>query len=198
MNIPSDEKLVARYLKGDHEAFGTLYNRYHNLVSRICRKRIRHEEDVEDVAQDTFLRALQKIRLFRGDHERPNFKGWIAKIALRHTDDYLKSHSPKRQKSKAIAECYSCEISNVNPHDLALQRELKDAMLQAIDSMPHIQRNVFVDYYMHGFSTSDICRTYGLTENQAAYQRRKACLSVEKVLSKEYPDLRFWKRRHGK
>jgi RNA polymerase sigma-70 factor (ECF subfamily) len=191
---PSDEELVTRFLNGDIEAFGTLYNRYCDFVLRICKKKIRYKEDAEDVAENTFLRALQKIHLFGSNYEKPTFKGWIAKITLRRIDDHFKSRSPKRLKAKIIGECYSCEISELNPYDSVLEGELKDSLVEAISALPYIQRNVFIDYHIHKLSTKDICQVYGLTKNQVAHQRRKACLYIEQVLRKKYPDLRFWKR----
>ena len=72
-----DERLVARVVAGDVEAFGELVVRYRDTVLRVA-ARIVGRDEAEDVAQDAFLRAFHRLPRFRG--EAP-FRAWLLRIA---------------------------------------------------------------------------------------------------------------------
>jgi RNA polymerase sigma-70 factor (ECF subfamily) len=71
-------ELVDRLRNGDREAFGELFNRFHQIVYSIVLARVKSEHDAEDVTQDVFLNALQKIDSLREPHA---FGAWLCSIA---------------------------------------------------------------------------------------------------------------------
>ena len=73
----SDEELIERALTGDRAAFGDLVERYQQPVFRAALAALRSHEDAEEVAQDAFLTAFQKLDTFRG---ASSFKTWLLTI----------------------------------------------------------------------------------------------------------------------
>jgi len=73
----SDEELIERARTGDRAAFGDLVERYQQAVFRAALAALRSREDAEEVAQDAFLTAFQKLDTFRGES---SFKTWLLTI----------------------------------------------------------------------------------------------------------------------
>jgi RNA polymerase sigma-70 factor (ECF subfamily) len=82
-----DGRLVARSLDGDEQAFAFLVKRHERLVFRIVGGFLRDRAEVEEVAQDAFLRAFAGLRTFRPGAP---FGPWIAQIATRASYDRLR------------------------------------------------------------------------------------------------------------
>ena len=74
----SDAELVERARRGDRDAFGELVERHQQAVFRTALAALRSREEAEEVAQDAFIAAMQKLDDFRGD---ASFKTWLLTIA---------------------------------------------------------------------------------------------------------------------
>lgn len=71
-----DRQSVDRTLAGDTAAFGTLVDRHQDVVHRVA-ARVVGADDAEDVAQEAFLRAFHRLKMFRGDS---SFRAWLLQI----------------------------------------------------------------------------------------------------------------------
>src|SRR5713226_1428003 len=74
--VPPDEELMELVRKGDHEAFGQVFDRYYIAVRSIARKMLRDPEDVADVVQESFLDVYQNAWSFLPS--RGTLKAWIS------------------------------------------------------------------------------------------------------------------------
>ena len=74
----SDAALVERAKGGDLESFEALITRHERRVYSLSLRMLRHEQDAEDVTQDTFLSALENLDGFRGEAQ---FSTWLLRIA---------------------------------------------------------------------------------------------------------------------
>ncbi|MCE2437574.1 MAG: sigma-70 family RNA polymerase sigma factor, partial [Pseudomonadales bacterium] len=90
MSGVTDRELVRRVQKGDDRAFDLLFHRYrfriHGLVSRY----ISNQEDIEDVVQESFVKAFRALPRFRGDSE---FFTWLYRIAVNSAKNFLVARS---------------------------------------------------------------------------------------------------------
>ena len=84
----SDAELIERARAGDRAAFGDLVERHQQAVFRAALAALRSREDAEEVAQDTFIAAFQKLDHFRGDS---SFKTWLLTIAWNRSMDRRRS-----------------------------------------------------------------------------------------------------------
>ena len=78
MQEMTDSALVKRTQRGETQAFGELVERYQQSVFNVCYRILGHRQDAEDLTQDTFIRAYQKLNTF--DLAR-SFGPWVRRIA---------------------------------------------------------------------------------------------------------------------
>src|SRR4029079_10357888 len=92
----TDSQLIAAVLKGDAASFEPLIVKYQPRVFATARRYARRESEVEDIVQEIFLKAFQKLSSFRG--EAP-FEHWLMRLAVRTCYDFLRGHQRNRESS---------------------------------------------------------------------------------------------------
>jgi RNA polymerase sigma-70 factor (ECF subfamily) len=74
-----DQKLVEKSQKGDKQAFGVLVEKYHKKLYRLLSRMVRDQSEIEDIVQDSFIKAYRAINNFRGDSA---FYTWLYRIGV--------------------------------------------------------------------------------------------------------------------
>jgi RNA polymerase sigma-70 factor (ECF subfamily) len=92
----TEAELIAAVLKGDAASFEPLVERYSPRVFATARRYARRESEVEDIVQEVWLKAFQKLGSFRG--EAP-FEHWLMRLAVRTCYDFLRGHQRNRESS---------------------------------------------------------------------------------------------------
>ena len=95
----SDSELIAAVLQGDVSAFEPLVQKYQPRVFATARRYARRESEVEDIVQEVFIKAFQKLSSFRSDAP---FEHWLMRVAVRTCYDFLRKH--QRNRETALAE----------------------------------------------------------------------------------------------
>jgi len=93
---PSDVDVIAAVLGGDTASFEHLVTRYSPRVFATARRYARRESEVEDIAQEVWSKAFQKLGTFRG--EAP-FEHWLMRMCVRTCYDFLRRHQRNREMS---------------------------------------------------------------------------------------------------
>ena len=83
-----DQQLVERAQRGDKQAFGLLVSKYQRKLVRLLSRFVRDSAEVEDVAQEAFIKAYRALPSFRGDSA---FYTWLYKIAINTAKNWLVS-----------------------------------------------------------------------------------------------------------
>src|SRR5688572_19301234 len=96
MSEPSDSELIASVLKGNAASFEPLVTKYQPRVFATARRYARRESEIEDIVQEVFLKAFQKLNTFRGDAP---FQHWLMRLAVRTCYDFLRGHQRNRETS---------------------------------------------------------------------------------------------------
>ena len=91
---PTEADLIAAVLKGDPASFEPLVQKYSPRVFATARRYARRESEVEDIVQEIWLKAFQKLKSFRG--EAP-FEHWLMRLAVRTCYDFLRRHQRNRE-----------------------------------------------------------------------------------------------------
>jgi RNA polymerase sigma-70 factor (ECF subfamily) len=91
---PTDAELIAAVLGGDSASFEPLIRKYQPRVFATARRYARRESEVEDIVQEVFIKAFQKLNGFRG--EAP-FEHWLMRLAVRTCYDFLRGHQRNRE-----------------------------------------------------------------------------------------------------
>ena len=92
----TEPELISAVLKGDAASFEPLVQKYSPRVFATARRYARRESEVEDIVQEVWLKAFQKLGSFRG--EAP-FEHWLMRLAVRTCYDFLPGHQRNRESS---------------------------------------------------------------------------------------------------
>ena len=92
----TEADLIAAVLKGDAASFEPLVEKYSPRIFAMARRYARRESEVEDIAQEVWLKAFEKLGSFRG--EAP-FEHWLMRLAVRVCYDFLRGHQRNRETS---------------------------------------------------------------------------------------------------
>jgi RNA polymerase sigma-70 factor (ECF subfamily) len=93
---PADADLIAAVLRGDPASFEPLVRKYSPRIFGMARRYARREDEIEDVVQEIWLKAYQRLGTFRG--EAP-FEHWLMRLAVRTCYDFLRGHRRNRESS---------------------------------------------------------------------------------------------------
>ena len=92
----TEAEMIAAVLKGDTASFEPLVQRYSPRLFATARRYARHESEVEDIVQQVWLKAFEKLSTFRGDAP---FEHWLMRVAVRTCYDSLRAHQRSREKT---------------------------------------------------------------------------------------------------
>jgi RNA polymerase sigma-70 factor, ECF subfamily len=92
----TEPELIAAVLKGDTASFEPLVQRYSPRLFAMARRYARRESEVEDIVQEAWLKAFEKLKSFRGDAP---FEHWLMRLAVRTCYDFLRRHQRNRESA---------------------------------------------------------------------------------------------------
>src|SRR5512141_1778865 len=90
----TEAELIAAVLGGDASSFEPLVEKYSPRVFATARRYARRESEVEDIVQEVWMKAFQKLASFRGDAP---FEHWLMRLAVRTCYDFLRDHQRNRE-----------------------------------------------------------------------------------------------------
>ena len=128
MSAPSDRDLIQRARRGDAEAFGELVVRYQTGVFNVCYRILYERLEAEDMTQETFLRARDRLQTF--DEERP-FGPWIRRVAANVCLNHLEA---QKQTAPLDEERHADEIHR--PEAQVEARERSEQIREVLASLP--------------------------------------------------------------
>jgi RNA polymerase sigma-70 factor (ECF subfamily) len=172
-----DRELIVRAQQGDRSAHEAIVNQYSTMVFRLVSRFFRYREDVEDIAQDVFLKLFARIDQVRPDE---NFPGWLARVTVNTCYDELR----KTRRRREAMETYGPEMAGeqtVAPQEpdsigkarLALQR--LDPKLR----IPLVLKEV------EEMSVEEIAKTMGLTQTNVKVRLFRARKKLQGMLGAE-------------
>ncbi|MDC3379357.1 RNA polymerase sigma factor [Planctomycetota bacterium] len=152
-----DKKLVTRALAGDATAFAEIYEKHRQTVFKVAYGMCRNEDDALDIVQTTFVKAHKSLARFEG---RSAVRTWLCQIAVHLAIDL--SRRRKVRKADQLEEGrVAVTDAERNPQATARERELKDALSKALDTLSEKHRTVFVLYSVKGLSYKEIAANLG-------------------------------------
>jgi RNA polymerase sigma-70 factor (ECF subfamily) len=175
MNSPSDRDLVERTRRGEVETFGELVRRYQQSVFNVCYRMLGERTAAEDLAQESFIRAYEKLGTF--DVERP-FGPWIRKLAVNLCLNRL-------QKKSVVSYPLDDERDGsgwVDPEKQLEKAERSTAVRQAISALPAHYRAVIELRHFQELSYAEIANQLGIKLSDVKSHLFRARKSLSKKL----------------
>ncbi|MDD5296169.1 MAG: RNA polymerase sigma factor RpoE [Rhodocyclaceae bacterium] len=160
-----DQALVERVQRGDKQAFGLLVSKYQRKLARLLSRLIRDPAEVEDVAQETFIKAYRALPSFRGDSA---FYTWLYRIGINAAKNYLVSQGRRAPTSTEFdseeAETFESGelLRDMNtPEHLLATRQIGETVNQAMDALPEELRTAIMLRELDGLSYEEIAEVMG-------------------------------------
>ena len=155
----NDRELVRRFKQGDKAAFELLFTRYHHKVLGLIGRHLDDPDEVQDVAQEAFVRAFRALPKFRGESA---FYTWLYRIALNTTRNYVAARSrrpPQTDIDVADAQFMDGVDSlrdDEDPVAVLSRDELSNEIGRAIGALPDDLRSAVTLREMDGLSYDQI------------------------------------------
>ncbi len=161
----SDATVVHKVQAGDTEAFNELVLKYQERIYKLIYKYVKDTSQVDDLVQDTFMKAYTALDSFKGDSA---FYTWLYRIAINTAHNYLASnnHSNKKLEVHIDDPDLFTDLSikthdNDTPEALLITRETQDSIDKALANLPTELREVFLLREEHNLSYHEISDKLG-------------------------------------
>ena len=180
----TDPAVVARVQAGDHDAFGILVERHSRAVFRVAYRLTGHEQDAEDVVQETFLRAYRQIGSFE---MRSSVATWLYRIAFNCAHDLLRQR-PRAARHDSIDDEHGPEAARrledagPDPHRQLESAEIDRRVRIGLDDLSEQERAAFVLRHFEGQSIEEIGRALGLQASAAKHSIFRAVQKMRRAM----------------
>jgi RNA polymerase sigma-70 factor (ECF subfamily) len=155
-----DQLLVERVQRGDQKAFALLVEKYQRKLGRLLARMIRDQAEVEDVVQESFIKAYRALPNFRGDSA---FYTWLYRIGINTAKNHLVAMGRRPSVSNDIevedAENFEDgdELRTLDtPETELMTKELAQTVKQAIDALPQELKTAITLRELDGLSYEEI------------------------------------------
>jgi RNA polymerase sigma-70 factor, ECF subfamily len=188
--VDEDARLVEALRRDEPDAPERLVDRFGDRVYRLALRITRSNEDAEEAAQDALWTAARKVHTFKGESA---FGSWLYRIAANAAYQKLRS---RRTKAAEVAlddvlPALDAGGRHFEPMDdwsnrvdeRALQRELREVLTEAIDTLPPDYRTALVLHDVEGLSNPDIAEALGISLPAVKSRVHRSRLFVRKRLA---------------
>ena len=155
-----DWQLVERVQRGDKRAFDLLVAKYQRKLFRLLSRLIRNPAEIEDVAQEAFIKAYRALPNFRGESA---FYTWLYRIAINTAKNYLVAQGRRAptQTETDIEDAENFEDGDSlrtedTPDRMLLSKQVAEAVNRAIERLPEELRTAIVLRELEGLSYDEI------------------------------------------
>lgn len=179
MTTPSDKSLIQAVFAGEKEAYEELYDRYAPLVRAVCYDTAGNIADAQDLAQDVFMRAFEKLDRLRN---RDSFGKWIIGIARLRCREWKRQRLRSQKKNVGLKDYQAVAPDPPDDSRIELLREM-------IRTLPEKERLVLHTFYLEGKSTEVARRTMGLSRSGFYRVLERARKRLEKLMSGEQENI---------
>lgn len=161
-----DQQLVERAQRGEKRAFELLVHKYQRKLSRLLSRFIKDAGEVEDVAQEAFIKAYRALPSFRGESA---FYTWLYRIGINTAKNWLVANG--RRSSVAVTldagpDDETIELTDQipdihTPESELMNRQIVEVVSRVVESLPEELRTAITLREMEGLSYEDIAQVMG-------------------------------------
>ena len=188
---PSDSEIISLVLKGDHNAYALLVERYKSYVFTLTLRFIKSREDAEEVSQDIFVKAYRSLADFKGTAK---FSTWLYTVVNTTCITFLRK---KRLDIKSLDDEKTFEVADNQDSGLRAnqveQKSRLNMVNQAIALLSPDDAEIITLFYKNEQSLEEISQILGVEVNTAKVRLHRARTrlkeKMERYFSEEIKDL---------
>jgi len=190
IEVHPDVDLVARTRAGDTSAYEQLVKQYERQIFRTANHITQNREDAEDITQDVFFKAFQKLHQFKGDSK---FSTWLVRIAV--NESLMRLRKRKTSRTVSMDQDVQTEEGSIprdfaewrpNPEQIYSQSELGDILRKTIAGLPPGFRTVFTLRDIENLSTEETAAALKLSVPAVKSRLLRARLQLRERLSRYF------------
>ena len=180
MTTPSDKTLIRAVFAGDKAAYEKLYDRYAPLVRAVCYDMTGNLADAQDLAQDVFMRAYEKL-----DHLRDpaRFGKWLVGIARLRCKEWRRQRLRSQNRNVGLNDAQAAAPDPPDDSRIELLQKM-------ITTLPEKERLALHTFYLQGNSADNVRRIMGLSRSGFYRVLERARKRLEKLLIAEQENIR--------
>lgn len=160
-----DQQLVERVQRGDKRAFELLVTKYERRLARLLSRFVRDQHEVEDIAQEAFIKAYRALPGFRGDAA---FYTWLYRIGINTAKNYLMARGRRAptttefdaEEAEGFEDAAGLQDLNTPENEL-LTKEVAKVVNDAMAALPEDLRTAISLREIEGLSYEEIAETMG-------------------------------------
>jgi len=180
----NDNELISKVLRGDHQAYAGLVNRYQNYVFTLTLRLVKNREEAEEVAQDVFIKAYKYLADFRGDSK---FSTWLYTIVNNTCISFLRKkkltiHSLDDERVFAKADNQDAGFRA----DGVEQKSRHLMVVEAISRLKPDDASIITLFYKNEQSLEEIALVLGLEVNTAKVRLHRARARLKELMETHY------------
>jgi RNA polymerase sigma-70 factor (ECF subfamily) len=156
----TDRVLVERVQSGDKQAFGLLVTKYQRKLARLVARMVRDPAEVEDIVQDSFIRAYRALPGFRNDSA---FYTWLYRIGVNTAKNWLVTHGKRAQLTSTTDddehENYDEPTllrNHETPERLLMTKQIGQTVNDVVESLPEDLRTAITLREIEGLTYEEI------------------------------------------
>ncbi len=180
----TDQVLLGRYRMGEREAISQLIERHSRRVRDYIRMMVQDSDVVEDLFQETFIKAVRVIDEGRYT-DNGRFLSWVLRIAHNIVIDYFRSRKQEREVNEKEAGydlLGSLRIAEGNVEDRMVSSQIERDIRRLVALLPEEQRQVVEMRYYSDMSFKEIAEQTGVGINTALGRMRYALINLRKMI----------------
>jgi len=163
---------------GDSEAFGQLFDHYHTSVYRFIYYRVSSVALAQDLASETFFRALRSMSSFRWQGK--DFGAWLMTIARNLTADHYKSGRTRLEYTTEDMGAH--DSSTEGPENAVLASLTNETLLKALSDLPTEQQECLIMRFLQGLSIAETAKILGRSDGAVKQLQLRGVRNLAKLL----------------
>jgi len=153
------EQLIQGCIRNERSAQEKLYRLFYPRMMAVVRRYIDHEMQAEEIMNNGYLRAFQKIKQY---NFQGSFEGWLRKIIFHAVADYVKQNARYSDKVVLVEKDQYVQQDHAD-------KLYYDQLIELVHDLPQATRTVFNMYVMDGFTHKEISNILGISEGTSKW-----------------------------
>ena len=179
MDHPDELEIIGSVMKGNSDAYGALVQRYQKPIFNLMYRVTGSYEDAKDLAQETFIKAYEKLDQFKMG---ARFFPWLYTIGFNHARNFVRRGRPLRQTAEGDCE----EISGLDypsQHEERVVAQIDFLRIyKALDELPIDYREAVILHYHEGLSMDDIATALQLSVSGAKMRVHRGIRKLREII----------------
>ena len=174
--VLSDAALIAAWQGGDEQAAAELVRRHARPLARFLAGAGALDTELDDLIQETFIRAFRRVDQFRGQCQ---FRTWLLTIG----SNALKDAGRRAKRARLVPLEESMHAAGGDPHELAVAGETERQLVDGLSRLPRMQREVFLLRAQQGMEYDEIAAALNTSVGAARVHYHHAVRRLKELLT---------------